>query len=153
VNRHLVRETQRLPGLFVTGFYGIYDSRDGSIRYACAGHNPPLLVDRQIRVRELDHAQTLPLAIHAETDFPEAVEWLSSGDTLLLYTDGITEAVNAAGEAYGRERLLSCIREDVPNAQHIVGCVTGKLQAFTGGRPALDDQTLVAIRAGLGGRA
>ena len=146
VNHHLSRETQRLPGLFVTAFYGVYDPREGSFRYSCAGHNPPLVVDRHARVRELDAAQAVPLAVQPETVFSEACDTLAPGDTLLLYTDGITEAVNAAGEAYGLDRLLSCVREDVPNAQHIVDCVTYKLAGFTGDRPPCDDQTLVAVR-------
>ena len=64
----------------------------------------------------------------------------------MLYTDGITEAANDAGEAYGRERLLSCVREDVPNAQHIIDCVVHKLLAFTDGGTPHDDQTLLALR-------
>lgn len=146
INHHLSRETQRLPGLFVTAFYGIYDPRDGCLRYASAGHNPPLLVDKKNAVRELDSAQSIPLAVLPEAEFPEAEDRLAPGDTLLLYTDGITEAMNAAGEYYGRDRLLSCVREDVPNAQHIVDCVTCKLMAFTGNGQQNDDQTLVAMR-------
>ena len=56
---------------------------------------------------------------------------MQGGDTLLLYTDGITEAANDAGESYGRERLLSCVCEDVPNAQHIIDCVVHKHEPNT----------------------
>jgi sigma-B regulation protein RsbU (phosphoserine phosphatase) len=105
-----------------------------------------LLVDRRIRVRELDQAQAPPLAVDPAQTFPEASVSLQSGDTLILYTDGIIEAVNPAGERYGRDRLLSCVKEDVPNAQHIVDCVVNKLIGFTGGHSHEDDQTLLAIR-------
>lgn len=145
-NHHLCEQARRNDGTFVTAFYGVYDPRDRSMIYAGAGHHPPLLVDRRIQVRELDEAQTLPLGVDAGCGFEEAGTSLTPGDTMLLYTDGITEATSVAGEMYGRERLLSCVREDVPNAQHIIDCVEGKLHAFTGGRPQQDDQTLLAMR-------
>lgn len=145
-NRNLYDQFDRYDGTFVTAYYGILDPSKRSICYACAGHHPPLLVDREIRVRELDGAQSVPLAVQADGNFPEADAQLQSGDTVLLYTDGITDASNEAGEFYGRERLLSCVREDVPNAQHIIDCVVHKLLAFTAGRPAEDDQTLLALR-------
>lgn len=145
-NRRLCDQSNRYDGTFVTAFYGIIDPRTRSLSYACAGHNPPLLVDRQTQVRELDQAQAPPLAVDPTQTFPETSVTLQSGDTLILYTDGITEAVNPAGERYGRDRLLSCVKEDVPNAQHIVDCVVNKLIGFTGGRSPDDDQTLLAMR-------
>jgi len=145
VNQHLCEQTQRYDGMFVTAFYGIYDSHDGSLLYSCAGHNPPLLVDRRAAVRELDEAQTVPLAVDQQCEFPESRVQLTPGDTLLLYTDGITEAVNETGEMYGRDRLLSCVHEDVPNAQHIIDCITMKLLGYTKGGAQQDDQTLVAM--------
>jgi sigma-B regulation protein RsbU (phosphoserine phosphatase) len=146
INEHLSRESQRLPGLFVTAFYGIFDPRDGSLGYASAGHNPPLVVGRGSTVRQLDQSQSVPLAVLADADFETGVDRVAPGDTILLYTDGITEAMNTAGEMYGLDRLLSCVREDVPNAQHIVDCVTYKLMGFTGELPQSDDRTLVAMR-------
>lgn len=145
-NRQLCNQYDRFSGTFVTAFYGIYDPSHRSLNYSCAGHNPPLVVDRATDVRELNQALTYPLAIEAESEFPEASTDLSAGDTVLFYTDGITEAANETGEMYGRERLLSCVREDVPNAQHIIDCVTHKLLAFTHGIPQQDDQTLLAMR-------
>ena len=140
--------SDRYDGTFVTAFYGVYDPRDRSLCYACAGHNPPLLIDKQIHVSELDQAQSLPLAVEADCVFPQQEVKLQSGDTLILYTDGITEAMNRDGEMYGRNRLLSCVREDVPGAQHIIDCVVHKLLAYTGDGMREDDQTLLAIRLG-----
>lgn len=145
-NQQLCNQSDRYDGTFVTAFYGVYDPGDRSLNYACAGHNPPLLVDRSIQVRELDQAQALPLAVDPECTYVECRVSLQSGDTLLLYTDGITEAINGDGEFYGRTRLLDCVREDVPNAQHIIDCIVYKLLGFTGTRKQLDDQTLLALR-------
>lgn len=145
-NDRLCNRTDRYDGSFVTAFYGIYDPADRGLRYSCAGHNPPLLVDRAQRVREIDEAQALPLAIDPGVNYTESTLQLQPGDTVLFYTDGITDAEGPSGERYGRERLLSCVREDVPNAQHIIDCVTMKLLGFTGERPQDDDQTLLALR-------
>ncbi len=145
-NRSLCEQSDRYDSGFVTAFYGVYDPADRTLRYVSAGHNPPLLVDRATRVRELDETQTLPLGVDSGCTFDLAQTSLSAGDTLLLYTDGITEATNEHGEMYGRDRLLSCVCEDVPNAQHIIDCVTHKLLGFTHGGVQSDDQTLVALR-------
>ncbi len=146
VNVQLCDQAERYDSTFVTAWYGVYNPADRSLTYSCAGHNPPLLVDRKPCVCELNEAQALPLAIDATTAYSETSIRMSPGDTLLLYTDGITEAVNENGEAYGHERLLSCVGEDVPNAQHIIDCVTHRLMAFTGAGPQEDDQTLLAMQ-------
>jgi sigma-B regulation protein RsbU (phosphoserine phosphatase) len=145
-NRHLCKQSGGKEVSFITAFYGIFRPADGSLVYASAGHNPPLLVDRRTQVQELDKAQALPLSVDPHTTYTEAQARLQPGDTLLLYTDGITEAMNQSNEMYGRNRLLSCVREDVPNAQHIIDCVYYKLLAFTGDTRAEDDRTLLALR-------
>ena len=94
----------------------------------------------------MDEVQSLPLAVMIGTQYPESTTRLESGDTMILYTDGITEATNAAGEQYGHKRLLTCVCANAPNAQSIVDCVTNKLLAYTEPAPAIDDQTLLALR-------
>ncbi|MBI1826247.1 MAG: PP2C family protein-serine/threonine phosphatase [Planctomycetes bacterium] len=146
VNRHLCDQSSRYQGIFATAFYAMYDPSDRTLRYSSAGHNPALLVDRHAHVAELDDAQTLPMGVEYLCEFPESSVTLSGGDTLLMYTDGIIEASNPAGEFYGRDRLLGCIREDLTGAQHIVDCVNSKLLGFMDNGPQVDDQTLVAMR-------
>ncbi len=145
-NRQLMDQSDPHDGTFVTACYLVYDPSDRSLVYTSAGHNPPLLVDRNAKVRELGCAQSLPLGVDVDASFELAPAKLSAGDTLLLYTDGITEATSESDEQYGRDRLLSCVREDVPNAQHIIDCVTHKLLAFTGTSDQDDDRTLLALR-------
>ncbi|MCH9002851.1 MAG: serine/threonine-protein phosphatase [Planctomycetes bacterium] len=146
VNDQLARQAEQYDSAFVTAFYGVYDPRNKSLTYACAGHCPPLVVGRGGQVRELDKVQSLPLAVMNGTQYPESTTRLESGDTMILYTDGITEATNAAGEQYGHERLLTCVCANAPNAQSIVDCVTNKLLGYTDMAPAIDDQTLLALR-------
>lgn len=146
LNRGLIDHSEGHEVTFVTAFYARYDPKDRSLRYASAGHNPPLLVSRSLEVRELDDAQSLPLGITLIDKFIEGTVTLKSGETLILYTDGITEAFNPAGEMYGRQRLLSCVRENTRFAQEIVDCVTYKLKGFTGDETLQDDQTILALR-------
>ena len=84
------------------------------------------------------------------TQYPESTTRLESGDTMILYTDGITEATNAAGEQYGHERLLTCVCENAPNAQSIVDCVTHKLLGYTDTARAIDDQNPAGVAGGVG---
>ncbi len=146
VNAQLCHRLVRRDGTFVTAFYGIYDCTNRSLQYSCAGHNPPMMVDGHARVRELDDAHDLPLAVERDLCPPQRRIDLVSGDALLLYTDGITEATNPEGEMYGRQRLLSCLRGNASSAGQIIDCVEKRLSAFAGPGPANDDQTLVAVR-------
>lgn len=146
LNRGLIDQSDAHDGTFVTAFYARYDPRDRSLRYASAGHNPPLKVTPALQVSELDDAQSLPLGVTLMNEFVEGTATLHPGETLILYTDGITEASNPAGEMYGRERLLSCVRETTRSAQEVVDCVTYKLKAFTGEETLQDDQTILALR-------
>ncbi len=146
-NKQLIKQAQSYyDGTFVTAFYGVYDSTKNTLRYSSAGHNPPLRVSRLGKLCELDQAQYLPLAVDVDTCYKYSDITVESGDTLLFYTDGITEASNDAGEMYGRDRLLSCMGEDVPNAQHIIDCIIHKVMGFCGSATAEDDQTLLAMR-------
>ncbi len=146
LNRGLIDQSEGQDVTFVTAFYARYDPKDRSLRYSSAGHNPPLLVSPELKVCELDDAQSLPLGITLMNEFIEGTVTLKSGETLILYTDGITEAFNPAGEMYGRERLLSCVRENTRFAQEVVDCVTYKLKGFTGDETLQDDQTILALR-------
>jgi len=145
-NDQLARQAEQYDSTFVTAFYGIYAPEQGELSYACAGHCPPLIIARDGTLTELCDVQTLPLSVDEGTTYPESKRKIVSGDTILLYTDGITEAANEAGELYGFRRFLNCVTEDAPNAQHIVDCINHKVLAFTGNAPAYDDQTLLAMR-------
>src|SRR5207302_10913473 len=105
VNHHLTARYTGVSERFVTAFYGIYDPAKKELTYACAGHNPPRLKRCQDgTLAVLDGASGLPLGILAEQEYPEQVQRLQSGDQIIFYTDGITEAHNAAGEMFGTAR-------------------------------------------------
>src|SRR5437667_4548742 len=89
---------------FVTAFYGILDATNGTLAYANAGHNPPLLVDADGNARFIEQGG-LPLGMFRDTRYYEHYLTLEPGQLLVLYTDGATEAFNAQNEEFGPERL------------------------------------------------
>ncbi|MGP1273481.1 MAG: PP2C family protein-serine/threonine phosphatase [Phycisphaerales bacterium] len=134
-------------GTFVTAFYGIFDPADRSFVYSSAGHNPPRVKrcsDGSMFI--LDGAQALPLGIAEHIDYPEARVELVPGDQVVLYTDGITEAFNDSDEIFEVERLDGVLANCGIDAEALIRSVLQALEAFTAGRPADDDRTLVVLK-------
>jgi hypothetical protein len=99
-------------GAFVTGVLGELDVASGRLRYLNAGHPPPLLLRNGRLVRELAGGRRLPFGLETE-GLTVAEETLQPGDWLALYTDGITEARNVAGEWFGEERLVELLEHEI----------------------------------------
>jgi len=141
----LVRLNQTLSedfptGKFVTMIYAVLDARSRKITVASAGHLRPLLIHEESRFLEVDTG--LPLGLGASS-YPEYKVHMEPGTWLLLYTDGITEAVNGRGEEYGPVRLREYFR-------HPGACVQGlidEVDRFGYGAVRLDDATAVLIRS------
>ena len=132
---------------FVTAFYGVLDATNKTLAYANAGHNPPLLMDRDGSARFIERGG-LPLGMFRDTRYYEYYLQIESGQTLLLYTDGVTEAVGPDGEEYGRERLEKIVRaEREQSASELIKLIYADMLAWTGGHGAGDDVTLVVIKA------
>lgn len=137
----------RLDGNFVTAFYATYDPADARLRYARAGHNPPRLKSgRNGAVRPLEGAATIPLGITGQFEATSADLRLERDDTLVLYTDGITEAFSPAGEMFGTEGLDAALATCSGDPDCTVDSVHAALYRHTGSRRRTDDQTLVALR-------
>jgi sigma-B regulation protein RsbU (phosphoserine phosphatase) len=137
------RYTARFGG-FVTAFYGIFDPATRGLRYASAGHNPPRVKQCGCgTLRALDRVGQFPLGIASGLRFEEATVELQPGDRLALYTDGITEASNTQGEAFGTERLDAALAHCGRTATELVQAVVEAVDEFTAGQPPEDDRTLV----------
>jgi sigma-B regulation protein RsbU (phosphoserine phosphatase) len=140
-------------GTFVTAFYAVLDPQARTLTYSAAGHNPPRLV-RGGRVLPLNEAGGLPLGIEGDAAFGEATASMEAGDLLLLYTDGITEAMAAPRpgtprDLFGVSRLDRLLIDCAGTRP--AGCidrVQAELAAFSANAPPNDDQTLIAIRCG-----
>jgi serine phosphatase RsbU (regulator of sigma subunit)/DNA-binding NarL/FixJ family response regulator len=145
VNERILSDTR--GGMFVTSFYGILEPETGRLRYVNAGHNPPFLLSRQ-KGKPVDRLfrTGMALGILKEASWQQKIVKLVPGDVLVLYTDGITESVNAQGEQFGEKRLLEAIRPAIGRpAEEIQQAALTALQRFTGGGPPQDDITLVVL--------
>lgn len=132
--------------LFITMFYLKYDAVGRLITYSSAGHNHPLLYrNGEFSCTELD-AEGLILGVNKAVVFEEKSLQLREGDILLLYTDGVTEAQNAAGELFGEQRLCQILAEN-HDAQpdHLIDLILEKVSAFTDFQPLADDVSIVLI--------
>jgi sigma-B regulation protein RsbU (phosphoserine phosphatase) len=108
VNRALCGQLS--TGKFVTFFYAVFDTASQWLRYCNAGHNPPLLLRRDGSHAWLHEGGTV-LGVFSESLYQQGALQLSAGDRVVLYTDGLTEAVNASGEEFGEERLHQLMAE------------------------------------------
>ncbi|NDY57662.1 SpoIIE family protein phosphatase [Desulfovibrio sulfodismutans] len=145
VNDKLAHDNE--SGLFVTAFCAILDLRTGRLDYANAGHNLP------VAVRPGGTTAFLPpsggLVLGAMPDFPYKVGTLTLavGDTLLAYTDGVTEAMNDKNALFGNERLLEACRADRHRGpKELVEGIFQAVQAYAGDAPQSDDITILAVR-------
>ncbi len=144
VNRELCRENESM--MFVTVFCGILNFRTGELSYSNAGHNPPLLLQAG-GVRWLPLPAGVFLGVNEEAVFETMRVCLDPGDGLVLYTDGVTEAVNPQQAAYGEEALMRLVNQErgAP-AERLVRTILGDVQAFAGGGEQYDDLTILALR-------
>jgi len=144
VNRLLFESTE--PGKFVTAFYGVLDAKNRVFTFSNAGHNPPLLLHADGRAEWLTEGG-LPLGVLEDSSYEERPTPLASGDVLVLYTDGVTEAANEHEEEFGVERLERLVRETARRpAAEIVEAIRTQVNAFTGARHLNDDLTLLVAR-------
>lgn len=144
VNRYLVESIP--PNRFVTLFYAELDPQKGTLAFLNAGHNPPLIVHAGGTMEQLA-AGGLPLGIMANADFREGRTRLHPGDVLVIYSDGVTEAVNPKGEEFGPTRLYEVVARNMDSsAAGIRDRIEAELTKFCQGTPAADDITLVIVK-------
>ncbi len=144
IDRHLRRFAATRK--FLTLFFGLLEPDTGSLRYVSAGHNPALLVRESGSVERLD-STGVPVGMLPNASWKEETQSLSPGDLLCVYSDGITEAADAADEEYGLDRLAREIvaRRALPVRQ-ISDEVLASVADFARGVPQYDDQTLLFVR-------
>ncbi|RDK04115.1 ATP-binding SpoIIE family protein phosphatase [Paraburkholderia lacunae] len=133
--------------LFVTACYAIYDPGDGSLVYASAGHHPPLLRKASGVVAALPSPSDIALGILHDMDYADHTAVLEPGDSLLLYTDGVTEAFSGTGEAYGDERLHAWLSATAPDATagQLLNGLVRDVARFVDEAEASDDLTCLVL--------
>ncbi|MBN1997217.1 SpoIIE family protein phosphatase [candidate division KSB1 bacterium] len=144
-NTILFRNTS--PNRFATMFYGVLNLKTNQILYSNAGHNRPILVSSSGHITELQSAG-LALGFLENTPYSTDLARLDKGDSLVIYSDGVTEAMNPDEEEYGEERLYQLIQSvyDEP-ARNIQDKLIESVKTFTQGHPQSDDITLVVIKS------
>jgi sigma-B regulation protein RsbU (phosphoserine phosphatase) len=129
-------------------FYALLDLKHKRLNYINAGHNPPLLFQGNAGGVTLLKAKGIALGVLDDVDLEEV--WLDLGidDTVVLYTDGVTEAINKKEEPFGLERLIKLITQNKDlSAQSLVDKIKGEVTAFSQGQSQFDDLTLVVLKA------
>ena len=138
-------QTCALP--IFTAFLAFYEPRVRRLTYSLAGHPPPLRAAsaQSDETTLLELAGGLPLGIDADARFDQAVLDMRHGDTLLLYTDGITEARDPDGQMFGDEGLSHALGQSTRRAVNVIDGLRAALAAHQRGRRPVDDQTAVAL--------
>jgi sigma-B regulation protein RsbU (phosphoserine phosphatase) len=138
-------------GMFVTLFYALLNPRAGEFTYVNAGHNPPLLCKQSGRAEQDQLTELtrtgMALGVVADSSFEQRTVRLHSGDFVLLYTDGVTDATDAQKQEFGEERLQRIILEKrhAPVAE-MVAALEQALCEFVGASSPFDDITIVAVK-------
>lgn len=143
VNKHLA--AKRIESSFVTAFLAMYDPKTRELIYSRAGHDPPLLKDNDGAVRRIDDIGGIPLGIMQDVEYEQQTITLQPGQTLLLYTDGITEARSPNQSMFGIEGMERSLHRCTGEAQCVVESIITSLHEHEAGVRPRDDQTLLAI--------
>jgi len=132
--------------MFVTVFYGVLDTRSGAMVYANAGHLPPYAVRRSGGVAALDRTGDTVLGIFPGRSYRRGTVELEPGDALLLFTDGVTEAMDSQGELFADARLRRFLEEEAAAQPEVmVRDLVDALKRFADGTPQNDDLTALAL--------
>ena len=145
-NKLLCKES--LDSMFVTVFYGIYHYKAGMMDYTNAGHNPPYLLRGGRTVECLPVASNFVVGVFDDIEFESNTLTFGIGDTLLLYTDGVTEAFNDKREQFSESNLqyiLASMHES-SSAKEVVTSVLQSVKTFSGDYPQSDDITLLSLQ-------
>jgi len=128
---------------YATLFYGVYDDAERTLSYVNAGHNPPLLLRAHRASARLPTTGTV-IGLMPEAIYRKESVRLAPGETFVIFTDGVTEMVNARDEPFGEKRLEDLVRHHAGRtAREILDTVLSELDTFRGDAPPHDDVTLV----------
>jgi serine phosphatase RsbU (regulator of sigma subunit) len=144
VNDQLLPDTRQ--GMFVTAVYGVLDTGNGDFTFVNAGHNPPFWMKGNGEVEKLTRT-AIALGVVEQHTMQERTISLAKGDTLLLYTDGLTEAFSPAGDLFGEVRLMDALDSiQKYTADEVLVLVEHRLDEFIETVPLGDDLTMLSVK-------
>jgi sigma-B regulation protein RsbU (phosphoserine phosphatase) len=136
-----------VESMFVTVFYVIYNTKTGQVTYCNAGHNPPHILRADGTVERLPKTKNVIVGVYDGVKYKEDTLQLEHGDTLVMFTDGVTEARNQAREEFGTERLNYMLKGLAnTNCRQMVETVKAGLATFVDGAEQHDDITMLVIK-------
>ncbi len=131
---------------FATLFYAFYDNNDNTLTYTRAGHEPPLLLRGKSGKVDFLEGEGFPVGLMEDGGYEEKTVKLERGDRILLYTDGLTGALNTKGEVLGRKRLLQLVesarRQDI---EAFLDVLADEIMLFSGDAPQPDDIAVMVL--------
>ena len=132
--------------MFVTVLYAVFDPRTSTYTYSNGGHDSPLVVHADGSSTLLPHTGGIALGVWPDMPYESDSVTLQKGDTVLLYTDGVTEAHDKSGEQFGLERMRELFRAQPPKgAKEATDRIFEAVHAFAGAAPQFDDITCLAL--------
>jgi len=144
-NRSILSDQQ--SSMFATAFVGYLDLDSGTIEFALAGHNPPLLYRAATGQCHAFEASGVAMGVFERATYVEETVTLQPEDVLVLYTDGITEMIDAQENEFGEERLKQLVVQHASRpAGELAELIIETAATFAQDRGAFDDETLVVIR-------
>jgi sigma-B regulation protein RsbU (phosphoserine phosphatase) len=133
--------------MYVTAVCGVLDIETRQVRFATAGHEPPILVRTGAQPAPLQTEGGRVLGLIEFGNYPSSTITLTAGDALLMYTDGVSEARDPEAGFYGPERLLAVAsRHAADDAAAMTGGLLEDVQAFAGTAPQSDDITILTLK-------
>ncbi|MFI6470481.1 PP2C family protein-serine/threonine phosphatase [Streptomyces sp. NPDC050516] len=143
-NNYLTRNHIR-QGYFATMFFGVLDPLSGNLVYINGGHNPPVLVSGSGAEPVLLEPTGPAVGVIPDVSFSLGYAQLSPGDTLFIYTDGVTEARSASGDFFGEDLMVEQLTEAAGRGEELLDHMDGALGAFVGAADQSDDITMMAV--------
>ena len=136
-----------IDGMFLTAFYAIYNTKTGVVTYCNAGHNPPHLLKANGTVEELPMSRNIIIGAFEDLEYKENTLQLEHGDTLVMFTDGVTEAMSPTFEEYGGNRLDNVLGQlAAADCQKIIESVKADITTFVEDAEQSDDITMLVLK-------
>ena len=133
--------------MFLTVFYAIYNIKTGAVSYCNAGHNPPHLLRQDGSVIELPMSKNTIMGVFDNIEYQEDTLQLGHGDSLVMFTDGVTEATNAEFKEFGADRLDNILRKQANSScQQTIEAVKAGIKDFVGQAEQSDDITILMVK-------
>jgi len=133
--------------MFVTLIYALFNPNTGTLTYSIAGHDPPMLVSADGTVTELPRTKGVALGIAPDIVYTQETVTLAPGDTVVMFTDGVTEAMNADNEQFGLTRLAEIFDGNPADSALAANeAVFEHVRKFAGDAPQSDDITCLTLR-------